>query len=125
ASTLQRNGKQIVVAEMAPDSNAVQTFQEEFPGLGDVRTIEADVYGAAEDASTLAFWNLMACADSMPDEVAYEITKTVFENLDELHDSLEPAVDTTVENNLGFIGETTIPFHPGAVQYFEEVGGSE
>jgi len=125
ASTLARNGKQIALVQLAPDSDAVKTFQERFPGLGDVRTIPADVYGSPADITTLAFWNLMACPASMPDDVAYTITKTVFEHLSDLQAAVKPAVDTSVENTAKFIGETTIPFHPGAIKYFKEVGATQ
>lgn len=125
AATLARTGRQIALVEVAPDSKAVKTFEERFPGLGDVLTISKDVYGSPSDTNTFAFWNIMACADSMPDDVAYTITKTAFEHLDELVAAVPPAIDTNVENNVRFIGHTTIPYHDGALRYFKEIGAIE
>jgi hypothetical protein len=60
--------------------------------------------------------------DSLPDNVAYDIVKAVFTHLDQLHRAIKPASMTTAENTAKFIGKTTIPFDPGAIKYFKEIG---
>jgi len=122
ATTLQRKGKKVDLVSLDPNGTAVKTFMQRFPGLGVMGTIPASTYSMAGDAQTLAFWNRFACPASLPDDVAYTITKTVFEHIQDLHDAIKPSADTTVANTAKFIGNTTIPFHPGAVKYFKEVG---
>ena len=122
ATTLQRKGKKIALVSLNPDGSAVKTFMDRFPGLGVMGTIPAATYGAAGDTQTLAFWNRFACPASLPDDVAYTITKTVFEHIQDLHDAIKPSLLTTVANTAKFVGQTTIPFAPGAIKYFKEVG---
>ena len=95
-------------------------FKKEFAGLADSQTIPKSVYGTAADTPTLAFWNMFVAPAAMPDDLAYAITKAVFENLGPLQASVKAAKDTTVENSARFVGKTAIPFHPGAAKYFAE-----
>jgi TRAP-type uncharacterized transport system substrate-binding protein len=56
----------------------------------------------------------------MPDQVAYEIVKTLFEKRDELvavHGEAKAIVLETQNDQ-----NTTIPWHPGAKKYFTEKG---
>lgn len=55
----------------------------------------------------------------MPDDVAYAITKAVFDNFDDFR-KLHPALAGLTKSQ-ALEGET-VPFHPGAVRYFREVG---
>jgi TRAP transporter TAXI family solute receptor len=58
-------------------------------------------------------------SEDMPEEVAYAVTKSVFDNFDDFR-KLHPALaDLTRAQALK--GET-VPFHAGAVRYFKEVG---
>lgn len=122
ATTLSRKGKKIALVSLDPKGKAIQTFESEFPGLGNPIAIPADVYGTASDVATYGFWNMFACPASLPDDAAYKITKAVFEHADELRKSIAAARDTTVENNARFIGHSAIPFHDGAIRYFKEIG---
>lgn len=53
------------------------------------------------------------------DEVVYNITKAVFENIDELR-NLHPALANLTKE--GMLEGLTAPLHPGAVKYYKEVG---
>ncbi len=55
----------------------------------------------------------------MPDDVAYAITKAVFDNFDDFK-KLHPALAGLTKSD-ALKGET-VPFHPGAVKYFKEAG---
>ncbi|MCK9563773.1 MAG: TAXI family TRAP transporter solute-binding subunit, partial [Bacteroidales bacterium] len=125
ANTLQRKGKKIALVSLDPQGKAVQAYDKEFPGLANPITIPAKVYGTAEDVASLGFWNQFLCPASMPDDAAYAITKAVFEHVGQLQESIAAARDTTVENNLKFIKTSPIPFHDGALRYFEEVGAKQ
>jgi len=75
---------------------------------------EFHLSGALKSVTVVAIW--------LPEKMAYDIVKAVFTHLDQLHRAIKPAKATTVENTAKFIGKTTIPFHPGAIKYFKEIG---
>lgn len=122
ANTLKRKGMNLAVVPLPKTDPGVAAFMEEFKGLADSTLINKDVYGLTDDVPTLAFWNMFVGPENLPEDLAYTITKTVFENLHTLHASVKPSKDTTAENTARFVGTTAIPFHSGAVRYFKEKG---
>ncbi len=82
--------------------------------------IPAGTYpGQDRDIFTLGTPNILAVDADVDDEVVYEITKTIFEELEYLK-SLHPAtrqisLDTAAAN-------LPLPIHPGALQYYQEEG---
>jgi len=83
-------------------------------------TIPAGTYTIqTEDQNSVAMWNFAIARADMPESLAYEITKLVMENNDRMMQIHAAAAATLPENavNNGFL-----PFHPGAVRYFEEKG---
>jgi TRAP transporter TAXI family solute receptor len=64
--------------------------------------------------------NLIIARADMPDEVAYNIVKTIFEKRDELILVHKEArnFDLKFQSN----ASSPIPFHPGAIKYFAERG---
>jgi TRAP transporter TAXI family solute receptor len=56
---------------------------------------------------------------SLPDAVAYNVTKAVFSNLEEFK-KLHPALAELTPQNM--LEGNSVPFHPGAVKYFKEAG---
>lgn len=83
-------------------------------------TIPAGTYPSQDEAvETIAQPNLLVSGAHVPDDVVYEITKAMYENtafLLSVHGSLK---DMKPENALKGI---TIPLHPGAIKYYEEIG---
>lgn len=68
---------------------------------------------------TLAMWNVAVTDDDMPESLAYEIVKAVFENHDDLVATHASAAETIAEN----AGQNDfLPYHPGAVRYYREIG---
>ena len=64
----------------------------------------------------------LAARDDMPDDVAYEIVKTLHENIEQIV-LLLPAVRAAVENPDVFTSSSDpFPYHPGAIRYWKEVG---
>ncbi len=122
ATTLRRKGTNVAFVRIPPNSKVVKYFEKHFPGLAYPGVIKKEVYGTKEDTPTLTFWNRVLAPACMPEKMAYDIVKAVFTHLDQLHRAIKPAKYTNVENTVKFIGKTTIPFHPGAIKYFKEIG---
>jgi TRAP transporter TAXI family solute receptor len=75
--------------------------------------------GVDQDVQTISVWNVVICTRSLPDDMVYNLVKTVFENQDYLIKVYPGAKDTTPENALKF---SPIPLHPGAIKYLKEKG---
>ena len=83
-------------------------------------TIPAGTYdGQANDVPTVAISNFLVTSDAVSDEIAYEMTKQLFENLDTLEASHQAASQIDVSKALEGM---PIPLHPGAEKYYREVG---
>ncbi|SDG21293.1 hypothetical protein SAMN05216571_106115 [Onishia taeanensis] len=83
-------------------------------------TLRAGIYEGVEDpVQTIGIPNVLTANASMDDQLAYDITKLLFEQTDKLIAIHPAANDTTVEFS---VDATPIPFHPGALRYYEEVG---
>ncbi|MCC5982845.1 MAG: TAXI family TRAP transporter solute-binding subunit [Rhodobacteraceae bacterium] len=85
-------------------------------------TLRAGTYdGMDEGVLTISTPNVLIVHEDMDDDLAYNITRAMFENVEELIAIHPAANDTTIEFS---IDSTPIPFHPGAMRYFEEVGAT-
>jgi uncharacterized protein len=82
--------------------------------------LRAGIYDKVEAAvQTISIPNVLAVNADMSDELAYEITKVLFEKTEELIAIHPAARDTTVDFSLT---STPVPLHPGAIRYYEEIG---
>lgn len=75
--------------------------------------------GFPDESPTVAMWNFAIAHQDMPESLAYEITKLVMENNDRMVQIHSAASETLPENA---DKNTFMPFHPGAVRYFDEAG---
>ena len=83
-------------------------------------TIPAGTYeGQSEDVATVAITNILVTHDGVSDEVAYQMTKLLFENLDEMVAAHAAAKAINAENGPKGL---PIPLHPGAERYYKEKG---
>lgn len=82
--------------------------------------IPANTYnGQTEDVPTAAIGNILVSSDKVSDDVAYQITKLLFENLDRL--AAAHAAARSIDVNKAIEG-LPIPLHPGAERYYREAG---
>jgi hypothetical protein len=83
-------------------------------------TLKAGTYnGMKEDTPCLGSNAVLIIRKDMPDDLAYQIAKALYENLGELksvHKSLEYITKETIAKDLG------VPLHPGVEKYYKEVG---
>lgn len=96
----------------------IDKLLEETPYYGEI-TVPANTYDGQEvDVKTLSLGSTLVASPNVSEEAAYEFTKHIFENLEEVRGLHSIAKDIELEN----AGDMPIPFHPGAKKYFEEVG---
>ncbi len=82
--------------------------------------IPAGTYnGQDTDIKTLAVQSVLLASDKVPKETVYTITKALFEEKAALNSAVPVEFDLQEQNAVQSI---TIPFHPGAAQYYEECG---
>ncbi len=84
-------------------------------------TIKAGTYpGQTTDNKNTVVWNILVSNANMPDEMAYNIVKTIIDKQADLIAVHGEAKNFTVDNQVK--DYSPIPWHPGAVKYFKEKG---
>lgn len=83
-------------------------------------TIPASTYrGQSRDIPTAAVMNYLVTSSDVADEIAYQMTKLVFDRLPELAKAHPAAGDIMLERAM--LGSPA-PLHPGALRYYEGKG---
>jgi uncharacterized protein len=95
-----------MVAEYGPVYTAFDLPQATYAGL------EADVPG-------IGIGNILFVNESMSEDLVYNILTTIFDNLDEVKTIHPEAEKLSLESAV--VG-SSIPFHPGAIRFYEEKG---
>ncbi|MBS9405065.1 TAXI family TRAP transporter solute-binding subunit [Halomonas sp. TRM85114] len=72
-----------------------------------------------EDARAVSMWNFAIAGCNLPEDFVYEVTKLTMENNDRMMD-VHRTAETSIPENIKF--NTVLPFHPGAVRWYEENG---
>ncbi|MDD2883023.1 MAG: TAXI family TRAP transporter solute-binding subunit [Rhodoferax sp.] len=82
--------------------------------------IPANTYaGQTAEVATAAIPNFLVTHSGVSDELAYQMTKTMYGNIDTLYAAHNAAKAIKSENA---IKGMPIPLHPGAAKYYKEVG---
>jgi len=97
----------------------IEKIIADYPELS-AGTIPASVYSSLdEDISALSLWNFAITHKDMPESLVYGVTRTVMENHDRMLQIHGAARETLPEN---YKYNTIVPWHAGAVRWFEENG---
>ncbi|HUG63487.1 MAG TPA: TAXI family TRAP transporter solute-binding subunit [Methylomirabilota bacterium] len=75
--------------------------------------------GQDGDVATVAVGNFLVTHSDVSDETAYEMTKQLFENLDEMQAAHNAAKAIAID---GALEGMPVPLHPGAERYYKEKG---
>lgn len=82
--------------------------------------IPANTYkGQDQPVPTLSVQAILVANEDMPEDVAYELTKTIYENTESIAKAHNKGSEISLNNARDGI---TIPLHPGAEKYFREKG---
>jgi len=80
-------------------------------------TIKAGAYKSlTRDIQALAVWNFAITHKDTDANFVYEVVKATFENVQALKETHPSAAETLLEN----AKFSVVPYHPGAVKYFQE-----
>ncbi len=98
----------------------IATLQGEYPWYA-AYTIPAGTYpNQNEDVQTTAIKMVMFCSADLDEETVYDLTKTLWENIDTLGESQSSLKGLTAEEAVKDIA--SLPLHDGAAKYYKEVG---
>ncbi|MBP5752082.1 MAG: TAXI family TRAP transporter solute-binding subunit, partial [Treponema sp.] len=75
--------------------------------------------GTDDDIDALAIKATLAVNAELDEDTVYEMTKTLFNNLDELSQANAKGKEVSVPSAVTGV---SVPFHPGAKKFFAEVG---
>ena len=83
-------------------------------------TIPGNTYkGTNTDTPALAIKATLAVSAKLDEDTVYHMTKTLFENLDELGQAHAKGKEVSAQ---AAVTGVSVPFHPGAEKYFKELG---
>jgi TRAP transporter TAXI family solute receptor len=102
------------------DKPHMEKILQEYPGYSEVEIPKTAYKGMDKAVATVGTVTSLICSADLSDELVYRITKTFFENLDELAKIKKKAIsEVSLENALR---GCKIPVHPGAKRYYDEHG---
>lgn len=110
-----------VKIKMIDHAEFVDAMNAKWGALYSKGAIPAGTYpGQDKDNPNADVWNILVVHEAMPEDVAYRITKVIFENTAEWATVHAEARNVTLANQKQ--ANAPVPFHPGAVRYFTERG---
>ena len=84
------------------------------------KVIPAGTYrGIDNDTTTPAVMAILVTHEDVPEDVIYQFTKAMFDNIGDVHASHAMAREINLENALNGL---TAPLHPGAAKFYKEKG---
>ncbi|HEV2066294.1 MAG TPA: TAXI family TRAP transporter solute-binding subunit [Thermomicrobiales bacterium] len=109
-----------VSVQLLPHGEVAAALQEAYGDFYSTDVIPANTYtNQTSDVEVVIVPNVLVVNESMDEELAYNITRVMFEGQAELAAAHPEAAKLTLEN--ATVG-SPIPFHPGAVRYYQEQG---
>jgi len=107
------------VTFLSLSAEQMEAIRKEWPEFGPAK-IAAGTYRLMDkDYVTVGVPNFVIGRADLPDDLVYQLVKAVFENRPRLVKATSAASDTIPQN---VVKDTFLPFHPGAVRYYREIG---
>jgi TRAP transporter TAXI family solute receptor len=97
----------------------IAALKQKMPELSDATIPKGTYKSLTEDQPTLGVYNFAIAHKDVSNDIVYGIVKAVMENNPRMVQGHAAAKETLPEN---VTKNTFLPFHPGAVKYFEEKG---
>lgn len=105
---------------MLPTTEVLPRLRDLYgPSLYFEARIPRDIYNLPEDVPVVAVANLLVASDSMPEDLAYDVTRVLFDHQAELAAIHPEARHLSLSSALE---RSPIPFHAGAIRFYRERG---
>jgi len=119
ASAFQNVVAKEPVTFLSPSSEQIEVIRKAMPEFSPSK-IAAGTYSSLDkDYATIGMYNFGIGRADLPDDLVYQLVKAVFEN-QPLLVKASPAASGTLPQNV--VKDTFLPFHPGEVRYYREIG---
>jgi uncharacterized protein len=111
-----------VTVEQVKNNNIPENITKTLSELVPSTTLAVRTEGILDGVETVVtqYPTVLAINSEMSDDVAYDIVKTLFENYEKLH-PIHEALKLWNPDQM-FDPNPTVPYHPGAIKYFREIG---
>ncbi len=111
-----------VKIKLIDHSDLVDKMNAKYGNLYSASTIKSGVYpNQDKDNKVTAVWNILVTGDKqMSDKEAYDIVKLIVDKKADLVAVHKESASFTVDNQVR--ANSPVPWHPGAVKYFNEQG---
>jgi TRAP transporter TAXI family solute receptor len=107
-----------VKAYLVPNDGALPRLEQLFgPSLYYREVIPKTTYSSDSDVPVVAVANLLVASESMPEQLAHDITQLLFDRKNELA-AIHPQA-RTLSLDTALTG-SPVPFHPGAIRFYRE-----
>jgi TRAP transporter TAXI family solute receptor len=107
----------VTFISLSPEQN--EAIRKAMPEFSPSKIVGRTYRGMEKDYVTIGVYNFAIGRADLPDDLVYQLVKAVFENQPRLVKA-SPAASDTVPQNV--VKNTFMPFHPGAVRYYREIG---
>lgn len=109
----------LVIVDFGRDKIPAMLKNPELAGYAAVTIQKGAIKDMAGDVTSLALGEYLVGRPDLSEEVVYQFTKTFFTNLKDYHAVHASAREYDLD---GSLESPTIPYHPGAIRYYKEVG---
>jgi uncharacterized protein len=107
----------VTFLSLAPEQ--IEAIRKAMPALSPSKIAAGSYRSLDKDCVTIGDPNFVVGRTDLPDDLAYQLVKAVFENQARLVKATSTASETIPQNAEK---DTFLPFHPGAVRYYREIG---
>ncbi|WP_327584394.1 TAXI family TRAP transporter solute-binding subunit [Nonomuraea sp. NBC_00507] len=105
---------------LIPLEALVPVLRRRFGPVYEHVSVPADAYGAVRPVPTVGAPSYLMCRTTLPEDVAYTVTETLFRARDRLQ---APSAPGGRLDERYAIGTSAVPLHPGAIRYYRSVYG--
>jgi TRAP transporter TAXI family solute receptor len=95
------------------------TFLQKFPHFSPFRVPASTYAGQTTAVESVAVWNFAAMHRDGPEDLAYWLTRLTLSKRAQLNEMYSAASSTSTSH---LAANTFLPFHPGALRYYRELG---
>jgi len=97
----------------------MDAVRKEWPEFGPAKIAAGTYRLMGKDYVTVGVPNFVIGRADLPDDLVYQLVKAAFDNQPRLVKATSAASDTLPQN---VVKDTFLPFHPGAIRYYRQIG---